>query len=308
MNKTQDRFRGCLLGLAIGDALGTTLEFQPRGHFMPITDMQGGGPFGLCAGEWTDDTSMAMCLASSLLDCGHFDAHDQMQRYCRWRDEGYWSCTGQCFDIGNTVNHALNAYQRHGNAYAGSNDLWMAGNGSLMRLAPIPLFYFSDTDAAEHFAGESSKTTHGAAECVDACRLFARQLIRALAGQDKSSVLWGDAKRFKGAPKIQQLADDDYRDKDESAIRGSGYVVESFQAALWSFATTDNFADAVLRAANLGDDADTTAAICGQIAGAYYGLEAIPDHWQKCLAMREDIKRIADRLYLASQSRRAESY
>ena len=297
MINTQNRFRGCLLGLAIGDALGTTLEFQPKGCFSPITDMIGGGPFNLQAGQWTDDTSMALCLASSLLECDGFDADDQMQRYCRWRDQGYLSCTGHCFDIGNTVNHALDAYQLQGNPYAGTSAPGAAGNGSLMRLAPVPLYYFPDIDVAERFAGESSKTTHGTVECVDACRLFARQLQRALAGEDKSNVLWGDANRFESALKIRCIADGDYRDKGWAQIRGTGYVVESLEAALWCFATTDNFADAVLKAANLGDDADTTAAICGQIAGAHYGDAAIPMHWKQKLAMREDIESIADRLY-----------
>ena len=110
---TRDRFRGCLLGLAAGDALGTTLEFKSPGTFEPIDDMIGGGPFGLRAGQWTDDTSMALCLATSLIECGGFDAMDQMRRYVRWRDEGYLSSTGYCFDIGNTVSGALDRFRRN---------------------------------------------------------------------------------------------------------------------------------------------------------------------------------------------------
>ena len=117
-----DRFRGALLGLAVGDAIGTTLEFEPRGSFEPITDMVGGGPFGLAPGQWTDDTSMALCLAASLIDCNGFNARDQMERYCRWRDDGYMSSTGTCFDIGNTVASALRRYEATGNPVAGSSD------------------------------------------------------------------------------------------------------------------------------------------------------------------------------------------
>lgn len=298
-----DRFRGCLLGLAVGDAVGTTLEFEPRGSFTPITDMIGGGPFRLEPGQWTDDTSMALCLATSLLECGGFDADDQMRRYCRWRDEGYLSSTGHCFDIGNTVSNALRRYQVSGNPYAGATDAWSAGNGSLMRLAPIPLFYYPDSEQAAALAAESSKTTHGAEECLDACRLYSRQLIRALNGENKAQVLFADGGAFVGAPKIAAIADGHYRDKGEQDIRGSGYVVDSLEAALWCFWTTDTFDEAILKAANLGEDADTTAAVCGQLAGAYYGGKGIPAAWKRQLAMAGMIQELADRLHRQAQSR-----
>jgi ADP-ribosyl-[dinitrogen reductase] hydrolase len=156
------RSRGCLLGLAVGDAVGTTVEFQTRGSFAPLADMVGGGPFGLKPGQWTDDTSMALCLATSLVECGGFDPGDQMERYCRWYEEGYLSSTGRCFDIGNTVRSALERFRRDGDPNAGSRDPRSAGNGCIMRLAPVPLFFFPGLDAAEHHAGESSRTTHGA--------------------------------------------------------------------------------------------------------------------------------------------------
>src|SRR5437879_921177 len=124
-----DRFRGCLVGLAVGDALGTTVEFQPRGTFTPVHDLVGGGPFNLAPGEWTDDTSMALCLATSLVECATFDARDQMERYCHWRDEGYISSNGRCFDIGNTVAAALGRYRETGKPFAGSIDPKTAGNG-----------------------------------------------------------------------------------------------------------------------------------------------------------------------------------
>lgn len=292
-----DRFKGCLLGLAVGDAVGTALEFKPKGSFKPITDMVGGGPFRLKPGEWTDDTSMALCLADSLIECGGFDAHDQMERYCRWHSEGYLSSNGRCFDIGNTVSSALRCYKVHGNPYAGSTDAWSAGNGSLMRLAPIPLFCYQDIDVAESMAAESSKTTHSAPECIDACRLFARQIIRALEGNSKEDVLFSDA-GFSGSQKIANIAKGNYRTKYESDIHGTGYVVAALEAALWCFWTTDTFRDAVLKAANLGDDADTTAAICGQIAGAYYGVSETPTDWLDKLVMRREIEDLAVKLYV----------
>ena len=103
----EDRYLGCLLGLACGDAVGTTVEFSPRGTFTAVSDMIGGGPFNLNAGEWTDDTSMALCLAHSLIEKGGFDATDQMNRYTNWHEHGYMSSNGVCFDIGNTVRSAL---------------------------------------------------------------------------------------------------------------------------------------------------------------------------------------------------------
>lgn len=291
-----DRFRGCLLGLAAGDAVGTSVEFRPRGTFPPLTDMVGGGTFGLLPGQWTDDTSMALCLATSLVERDGFDAQDQMDRYRRWRTDGYLSSNGVCFDIGSTVSSALDRYRRHGNPYAGSTDPQTAGNGCIMRLAPVPMFYYPDIDAAERYAAESSRTTHGAQECIDACRLFSRMMVRALLGRPKDEVLLGDAASFAAGERILAMARGTYRDKAEGAIRGSGYVVHSLEAALWVFSRTDRFADAVLMAANLGDDADTTAAVCGQLAGAFYGESAIPSHWLDRLALRREITRLADRL------------
>ena len=291
-----ERFRGCLLGLAVGDAVGTTLEFRTRGTFEPLMDMVGGGPFRLQPGQWTDDTSMALCLATSLVERGGFDADDQMRRYCQWVNSGYLSSTGFCFDIGNTVAAALRRYQSDGNAYAGSIDPQAAGNGCIMRLAPIPMYFFPDLDAVERWAGDSSRTTHGTEECIDACRLLGRIICRALLGRPKDEVVFGDSESFVSGERIAALAVGAYRGKSEAQICGSGYVVQSLEAALWAFDRTDSFADAILTAANLGDDADTTAAVCGQIAGAYYGEPHIPSRWLERVALRSEITALADRL------------
>jgi ADP-ribosyl-[dinitrogen reductase] hydrolase len=291
-----DRFRGCLLGLACGDAVGTTVEFRPRGSFLPVVDMVGGGPFRLEPGQWTDDTSMALCLAASLVELGRFDAEDQMRRYSRWQKDGYMSSNGRCFDIGNTVSAALRKFRKTGEAYAGSTDPYSAGNGCLMRLAPVPMFFHRDPALAIEMSGESARTTHGAAECVAASRLFGAMLHLALAGQDQPTILEGHGISGLDSPGLQAIAQGAYRDKPRSAIRGSGYVVECLEAALWCFASTGNFRDAILKATNLGDDADTTAAICGQIAGAYYGAAGIPESWLERLAQRDAIADWADRL------------
>jgi ADP-ribosyl-[dinitrogen reductase] hydrolase len=299
----QDRYRGALLGLAAGDALGTTLEFKRPGSFTPIADMVGGGPFGLQAGEWTDDTSMALCLAESLVECRRFDPVDQLQRYVRWWREGYHSSTGRCFDIGVTARGALERFQRTGAAWYGSTNPQTAGNGSLMRLAPVPLFFASDPARAIARAADSSRTTHGAPEAVDACRYFAGLIVGAVDGRSKTDLLapgfapvdglWDDAPL---APAIAEVANGSFSHREPPQIAGTGYVVRSLEAALWAFAKSTTFEDGALLAVNLGDDADTTGAIYGQIAGAYYGVEGIPARWRKKLAGRETLERLAGAL------------
>jgi ADP-ribosylglycohydrolase len=301
------RFRGCLLGLAVGDAVGTTLESKSPGSFKPIVGMPGGGPFRLKPGEWTDDTSMALCLAASLVEIGGFDPKDQMDRYCRWWKEGYLSSNGRCFDIGQTVARALKKYQETGDPIAGSTNPQSGGNGSIMRLAPVPMFYINDPETALEKSAESSRTTHGAATCLDACRYFAAVLIGTLKECTKEEIL---SPRYTPAPgywdrrplvsEIDEIAYGSFKHKNPPAIQGSGFVVRSLEAALWSFYHTDTFESAILKAANLGDDADTTAAICGQVAGAFYGEFGIPKNCLERLVMRREISALADRLYEAN--------
>lgn len=291
----RSRARGALLGLAAGDAVGTTLEFKPPGTFEPIDDVVGGGPFGLEPGQWTDDTSMALCLGESLLECG-FDPADQLERYVRWYREGYLSSTGRCFDIGNTVRQALHTFERTGRPDAGPTDAYSAGNGSIMRLAPVPIRYAADPEVAVARSAESSPTTHGARAAVDACRYFGGLLVGALRGEGKETLLApmyapvpGLWEREPLAPEIAEVAAGSFRDREPPDIQGSGYVVRSLEAALWAFDRTEDFRDAVLAAANLGDDADTTAAVCGQLAGAFCGEEGIPGEWVERLVMGERI-------------------
>ena len=301
--EARERFRGCLLGLAAGDALGTTLEFKAPGSFRPIEDMTGGGVFNLRPGQWTDDTSMALCLATSLLEKDGFDATDQMQRYVRWQKDGYLSSTGTCFDIGGTVSQALRRFVENGEPYAGSSDPYSAGNGSLMRLAPVPMFYANDAAEAIERSADSSRTTHGAEEAVDACRYFGGLLVGALQGVDKDRLLStgycpveGLWERCPLTSEIARIGGGSFKRREPPDIRGTGYVVESLEAALWAFHKSRDFRHGALLAANLGHDADTTAAIYGQLAGAYYGVEGIPAEWRRLLTMGAEITSIADRL------------
>jgi ADP-ribosyl-[dinitrogen reductase] hydrolase len=297
-----DRFEGALLGLACGDAVGTTVEFSPRDSFAPLSDMVGGGPFGLKAGQWTDDTSMAMCLAESLLAKGGCDPRDQMGRYANWYEWGYWSATGRCFDIGMATKAAIQQFLATGEPLAGSTDPHSAGNGSLMRLAPIALRYGGDETVVQEMAQLSSRTTHGAAECLDACRVLAVALSRALAGQPKQAVLDLGGLRL-DSPSIQAIAEGSYSNKRREQIQSSGYVVHSLEAALWCVSRHEDFRAVVLEAANLGDDADTTAAIAGQLAGALWGARAIPAPWLQRLYQAQDIRGLAQALWQVWQAR-----
>ena len=293
----QDRFQGALLGLATGDAVGTTLEFQRPGTFEPLTDMVGGGPFRLKPGEWTDDTSMALCLAESLLHADGHDPVDQLTRYVRWRDEGCCSVTGHCFDIGNTVASALRRFEATGTPDAGSTDPHSAGNGCTMRLAPVPMFFFGRPTELAQACADSARTTHGAQACLESSSLFGTMIWHALRGDDRDAVFSSGASLPLGRPEVRAIAEGAWRTKTRAQIRGSGYVVDGLEAALWCVARTSTFREAVLLAANLGDDADTTAAVAGQLAGALYGASGIPPQWRQRLAWHDRIQDTADRLF-----------
>ncbi len=295
VNPELDRYRGALLGLAVGDALGAPLEFMRPGTFDPVTEMLGGGPHGLMPGEWTDDTSMALCLAESLIESEGFDAIDQLQRYVRWWRNGHLSSTGLCFDIGFTSKAALEGFLDTGQP-SGLTSSDSAGNGSIMRLAPIPMFYALSMDDAVEFGGQSSATTHASEEAVSACRYMAAVIVRALWGSSKEDVL-APALTDELPDAIRRVAFGSFRIFSPPQIRGSGYVVESLEAALWAFYNSDNFADGASLAVNLGEDSDTTGAVYGQIAGAFYGANAIPRNWVSVLARRNLIVDFADQIY-----------
>ena len=290
----RDRAIGAFLGLAVGDAVGTTLEFRARDAQERVDDMVGGGPFNLSAGEWTDDTTMALALADSLAECGTLDCRDLMDRFVRWWKEGEYSCTGSCFDIGNTTRAALSRYVRTDDPIAGSTESHAAGNGSLMRLAPVALRYWDDRALLDATAAEQSRTTHGSEEAVDACRAFAELLADAIAGKARADVL---APRFyDGAPAVARILGGSWRGLARRKIRSSGYVIDTMEAALWSVARTSDFRGAVLLAANLADDADTVAAVTGQLAGALYGLSGIPGDWLDRVAWKDRLLDVAGRL------------
>lgn len=270
-----DRKRGCFYGLAIGDALGAAVEFRHPGEFAPVTGYRGFGPHGLDAGQWTDDTSMALALADSIAEKG-WNIRDQLDRYLNWFRNGEYSVNGICFDIGGTTRNALYDFESNGTIIADS-DLSNSGNGSIMRLAPVPIKYHDHPDLQKYLS-ESSKTTHASVQCVDACIAL---------GNILSALIHGDSKEESLC--IKTNLNNDYctlisniiKNRSyisEQNIVGSGWVVKSLEAALWAFYHSSSFEECVLKAVNLGNDSDTTGAIAGQLAGALYGFNGIPQH------------------------------
>lgn len=283
-----DRARGAWLGLAVGDALGTTLEFSRRDSEPHHTEMTGGGPFRLAPGVWTDDTSMALCLADTLLATGEPDPRDLITRFISWWRGGDYSVTGSCFDIGNTTRAALERFERTDDPLAGDTSAHAAGNGSLMRLAPVALFYSGDRSAAGRAARLQSQTTHAAEECLDACEAFAHLLVDAFAGKPKAE-LFDDASS-EASGQVAEILAGSWRAKSRAAISSSGYVLHTLEAALWAVDQASSFEEALVLAVNLGDDADTVGAVTGQLAGAIWGASAIPARWIDRLAWRDRLE------------------
>ncbi|MBW3598430.1 MAG: ADP-ribosylglycohydrolase family protein [Planctomycetes bacterium] len=303
----EDRQRGALLGLAIGDALGAAVEFEPAGSFPPVTGYRAGGPHGLQPGEWTDDTSMVLALADSIGSVG-WDLNDQSERYVCWWRGGEFSVNGQCFDIGITTRAALARFQQTGDARtSGDPSERASGNGSIMRLAPVPIAYvelYPDRipDLAAR-AIESSLPTHASPQCLSACAYFAVVLAGLIHGEPREAVLapnwpplielqdWKPLHR-----EVREVACGSFRSRRPPEIQGSGYVVKSLEAALWAFHDAQDFREAVLKAVNLGDDADTTGAVCGQLAGAYWGESGIPSDLLEGLARRDMLEQALEGL------------
>jgi ADP-ribosylglycohydrolase len=298
----EDHQRGTLLGLAIGDALGAAIEFQMPGTFPEVTGYRGGGPHGLDPGEWTDDTSLALALADSISEVG-WDLNDQARRYVAWWRKGEYSVNGCCFDIGITTRSALSRFEQTGDARTtGDPSEHASGNGSIMRLAPVPIGYanlFPDQlDELITYCIDSSRPTHASPQCLSACGYFGLILAGLTNGIEREEVLardWEPLRRLVQLhplnAEIASVAAGSFREKKPPEISGSGYVVRSLEAALWAFHDSQDFRQAVLRAVNLGDDADTTGAVCGQLAGAYWGKSGIPVEWLEGLARKDMIER-----------------
>ena len=291
------RARGALVGLAVGDALGTTNEFKPAGSFPWINDMVGGGVFRLAPGKWTDDTSMALCLADSLLACGRYDSYDVMERYERWRSYGYRSSTGRCFDIGNQVSQALAAFRSEPRVPRDTPRTTSAGNGSIMRLAPIVIAGFEERDPREVVAtaGLSGRETHYSVEAEAATEVFAALLAGALLGWERERIVdvsWASTGQAFDEVAARVISTNPAERASWEAST-SGYVIHGLRLAVHGLLDFSSFDEAVLALANLGGDADTNAAIYGQLGGAFFGVEAIRPSWRALIHDGEEIDGLA---------------
>jgi ADP-ribosyl-[dinitrogen reductase] hydrolase len=295
----RDRFQGALLGLAVGDALAAHTQFRKPGSFAAVGDLLGGGPFDVPRGAWTDDTAMALLLAESLLARDGFDAHDQVQRYARWQREGYGSATGQCVGISASVARALTTAQYKRQPYAGSHDPEQADKDPLSRTAPAVMFFFADAALAVSQAAEAARITAQAPLVLDCVRLLAAVMHQALSGRGKAAVLRPPRELWISGntrPEVLALWEGSYFRRMPPDISGGGHILQALEAALWAFHRGANFREGALLAANLGRDSDVVAAVYGQIAGAHYGVSAIPGIWRNSLIKQELVIDTADRL------------
>ena len=296
----RDRALGALLGLAIGDALGAQVEFHPRGSFKTQRDLVGGGPHGLPAGAWTDDTSMAIALGMSLVDHGgELVSADVLERWSAWLHDGAYSSVGTCFDVGCTTREALLRWARQRQPSGGTNPGTDAGNGSIMRLAPVAIVGVGRgekwmVDAARR----SSALTHDVPEARDGCALLAVRLRRLITGD----IAWpgrspweqlSDAPLAGGIEALRQLG---WMWQAWADLKGSGYVVDTLEAALWCSTFASGFEEALTWAIDLGGDTDTVGAVTGQLAGARWGLRGIPARWLERVYWRDDLINLAELL------------
>jgi ADP-ribosyl-[dinitrogen reductase] hydrolase len=297
MTNLQDRCIGAFVGLAVGDALGTTNEFLHPDNVEPIQTIVGGGPFKLQAGEWTDDTAMALCLSDSLIKKG-FNLHDQLDHYIKWYHDGENSCTGDCFDIGYTTADALDEYIHTGVALSKNTNARTSGNGGIMRLAPVVIYHHTSIDAVIQASVLQSVTTHGSSLCTESAALMAEIMHKLLYSENLRETITSSSKLKFANHEIEKIAAHHYIDKElYDVFDTSGYVVSSLEFALWCLWNTSSFDECVLLAANAGGDSDTNAAIAGQLAGAFYGYKAIPKEWREMIAMKDKIVDNATTLY-----------
>ncbi len=295
----RERFQGALSGLAVGDALAVHTQFRKPGTFPPVGDLLGGGPFDLPRGAWTDDTAMALLLAESLAEREGFDAHDQVQRFARWQREGYGSATGQCVGISANVARSLATAQYKQQPFSGSHDPGQLDKDPLSRVAPVVMFFFADVATAMTRAAEAARLTAQAPMVLDCVRLLAAMIHQALSGRDKAAVLRPPRELWitpSTRPEVLAVYEGSYTRRSPPDINGGGHVVQALEAALWAFHRSANFRDGALAAANLGRDSDVVAATYGQLAGAHYGVSAIPGIWRNSLMKQEVVLETADRL------------
>lgn len=302
-----ERCRGLLLGLALGDALGQASTGRRPGSFPKIDDLLGGGPLELPAGAWSDKTAMALAVAASLTETGRADPADQLRRYLRWQKSGEWSSTGRCAGISAATARALATAQWSGNPFSGSHDPAQADREPLARVGPVAAFLCAEPESAVSAAVDCVRVTHQAPLAIDAARYVTALLVGALRGAPKAELLGplyaplaGMWERQPLRPEIHDVALGAWREQPSGRIARAGQAAGALALALRIFARCEGLTDCLLRATNLGRQADTNAAIVGQLAGAHYGAADLPGGWLARLALRGPIEALADALWAAA--------
>ncbi|MCB9274403.1 MAG: ADP-ribosylglycohydrolase family protein [Lewinellaceae bacterium] len=312
----EQQIKSALFGLAVGDALGVPVEFVGRPWLKkhPLEDMRGHGTHDQPPGTWSDDSSLSFCLAESL--CSGYNLRDIADKFLAWYRQGEWAARGEVFDIGNST---IAAMERLSNRalppeLAGGLDERSNGNGSLMRIMPL-LFYIHNKPIDERYqaCSEVSSLTHGHFRSVFSCFLYLEAARLLLQGETPAAAFHNSVALVRDYAEAQQfnrrelsyftrIFNEKLPEVQEDNIYSTGYVLHTLEAAFWCLLTTDNYRDAVLRAANLGEDTDTTAAVAGGLAGLAYGFDAIPPQWVEQLARRQEIEALCQRLAKALTS------
>jgi ADP-ribosyl-[dinitrogen reductase] hydrolase len=294
----RDRFRGSLLGLAVGDALGAPAEFltaeQVAERWGILVEMVGGGCHDCKPGEVTDDTEMMLCLAESLASLGDFDAEDVMRRYAAWFDT-------DPVDVGITVRTVMlgvksgTSWDRAARRAHEVLGRMTAGNGSLMRTAPVALRYVNEPQRRVTVALAESALTHFDQLAGWACVALGELIAAAIAGELREQLPAIAARLHRDEPRVATVLAQ-AGEATRAEIVASGYVLDTLKAALWAVLSSGSFEDAVIGAVNLGDDADPVGAVAGALAGALYGEADIPARWVDVLLVRDRVLAVADSL------------
>ncbi len=305
MRNKLDIIKGVIFGLAVGDALGVPVEFKSREYLKanPVTNMQGYGTYNVPKGTWSDDTSMTLCTLESIIENGEINLDNIMEKFAKWRCFGYMTPFDECFDIGNTTYCAIARYLEGESFPYGSGAENSNGNGSLMRISPVVLFYALQSHnpiRRIEAIRNVSMLTHAHDISIIGCGIYNFILDEIIKNPCKESIREGISKGDRHYKCIREIIAYikmlrlNFASLDEREIKSTGYVVDTLEAAVWCLMNTSSYEECVLKAVNLGEDTDTVGAIAGSLAGALYGYEAIPKKWLDTLVKKEMIEKLCE--------------
>lgn len=290
----RDRKLGTLVGLAVGDAMGAPYEFMHKSEYKPTLEYNTGGCWRVAKGEWTDDTSMALCMGHSISDIGGFVPNDVMTRFGKWYTNGYMSTRHKCFDIGNTTRKSIVDFLTNRTIFSTVTKNNESGNGTIMRLAPVPMVYDGSYETLIGVAELSSKLTHSSSEASECAITMAQIIVNCYNSDDKDFIL---------SNVNSGIMDLVARGKEDLKLNPTGYCMHTLEVAIRGFYKYNNFIDGLMYVISLGEDTDTVGAVYGQIAGAYYGLSGIPDYYKENVFWYDDIIELGNKLVDLSEEK-----